>query len=136
MSLSLPFPKLSVTKKTTKQEMGEYIEVLEAYATRLLNDTAAAAASKEPVVLNHVQMVVGPKTAGELTIALADVSTTKASLQSIQAILTERNGVIAELQNTINVLQGELNTLKGYSDKSATLETQLIEKLVPLKRRK
>lgn len=134
MALTLPFPKLSVTSKTTKKEMLEYIETLEAYALKLLNEAVPA---------GELQVVADPKQeksildlTQKLTVTLADVSTAQKALKSIENIVIEKDVMISELQKTVNNLQGELNILKGYNDKAATLETQLIEKLVPLKRRK
>ena len=50
--------------------------------------------------------------------------------------VVEKDRIILELQETVNKLQGELTQLKGHNDLAQILEQQMIENIVPQKRKR
>lgn len=105
---NLPFPRLSITNKTTKKEMVEYISQLEKYA--------------ESLVTAHQSME--PLPPGITAVPATD------------PMAQQKDTTITELQATVNSLQGELNILKGFTATATAVEERLLDKIAPPKRRK
>lgn len=133
-SINLPFPRLSVTSKTTKKEMMEYTEKLEGYAQTLIQ----LQQQQPPTTFagNPIGADVLQKAQKEIEVYKVDVSNAQNALKSMEQIIHQKDQIIMDLQSTVNNLQGELNKLKGHHLESTAVEERLMDKLVPMKRRK